>query len=159
MMESNFQCSFTADVAPQAATDAISNVPAWWARNFEGASRAAGEVFTVRFGDTFVTFRITELVPGQRIVWKVTDSHLHWLTDKKEWNGTEVQWDVSRNGDSTEVTLTHVGLVPEIECYENCKGGWTFYATESLYELLTKGQGSPNQAPALNTDARLKNTG
>lgn len=159
MSTTDFRCSFSADIEPRAATDAISNVPDWWARNFEGSSRAVGDSFTVRFGDTFVTFRITELVPGQGIVWKVTDCHLHWLSDKKEWNGTEVRWDVSRNGNSTEVTLTHVGLVPEIECYDNCRAGWAFYATDSLFKLLTEGQGSPNQAPAVNTAARLKITG
>lgn len=156
MTDTNFQCGFTANVTPEEATDAISNVPAWWARDFEGSSKAVGDTFTVRFGDTFVTFRVTELVAGKRIAWKVTDCHLHWLTDKQEWNGTEVHWDISRNGDATKVNLTHVGLVPEIECYQNCRAGWTFYATDSLYKLLTTGQGAPNQAPARNTAARLK---
>jgi hypothetical protein len=35
-------------------------------------------------GKTFIDFQITELVPNRKVVWKLTDSHISWLKDKKE---------------------------------------------------------------------------
>ena len=39
--------------------------------------------------------------------------------------------------------MTHVGLVPGIECYEDCEKGWDFYIKESLFKFLTEGKGLP----------------
>ncbi len=37
--------------------------------------------------------------------------------------------------------MTHVGLVPEAECYNDCKAGWDKHVGESLLKLLTEGKG------------------
>jgi hypothetical protein len=39
--------------------------------------------------------------------------------------------------------MTHDGLTPNVSCYNDCKKGWTYYVTESLQKLLTKGTGLP----------------
>jgi hypothetical protein len=119
----------------------IANVPAWWAKHFEGSARRLHDVFTVRFGETFVRFSISESVPDQKIVWKVEDCHLHWLKDKKEWNGTEIVWKVSSRDGSTAIDMTHVGLNPDVECFENCQQGWNHYIKVSLFKLITEGHG------------------
>ncbi|HEY4195645.1 MAG TPA: hypothetical protein VGM63_08915 [Mucilaginibacter sp.] len=55
-------------------------------RNVEGASEKLNDVFTVRFdGGTFVIFKVTESIPGEKIAWLVTDCYLPWLKDKTEW--------------------------------------------------------------------------
>jgi len=147
MQQHDFKCSLTADVTASQALEGISRVSEWWSSDFEGRARDAGDIFTVRFGETFVTFKIVDAVPGAGVAWKVLDSRLPWLADDNEWNGTTVCWNVSSKGDATEVTLTHVGLVPEIECYERCKEGWTFFATESLAKFMADGKGLPNRRP------------
>ena len=143
MNQQNYQCSIAADITPQEALEGISQVNGWWAKNFEGSAEKLNDVFTVRFGETFVTFKITESIPGKKIAWHVTDCYLHWLNDKTEWNGTTVVFDITPLGDKTQVTMTHIGLVPDVECFGACEAGWNEHFKGSLYKLLTEHAGVP----------------
>jgi len=143
MNQQNFQCSIAADVTPAEAFESINQVNQWWAKNFEGSSQKRNDVFTVRFGDTFVTFKISEMVADEKVVWDVTDCYLPWLNDKTEWNGTSVVFEISPVGDETQVAMTHVGLVPEVECFTACEAGWNRHIKGSLFNLLTKHEGAP----------------
>jgi hypothetical protein len=143
MEQQNYQCSIAADFTPAVAFEAIGRVNEWWAKNTEGSAEKLNDVFTVRFGETFVTFKVTESMPGKKIVWAVTDCHLPWLKDKTEWNGTTVVFEIAPLSDQTQVTMTHVGLVPAIECYEGCESGWNRYFKGSLFNLLTEHEGAP----------------
>ena len=144
MNQQNYQCSIAADFTPGEAFDAINRVNEWWAKNIEGSTKTLNDVFTVHFsGGTFVTFKITESVPGKKIAWNVTDCYLPWLKDKTEWNGTTVVFEISPLGDETQVTMTHIGLVPEVECYAGCEAGWNQYFKGSLLKLLTEHVGVP----------------
>lgn len=140
----DYSSSITANITAQEATERINRVADWWTSNFTGALRRVGDAFTVRFGETFVDFLVVELVPARRIVWQVTDCNLHFIVDKKEWKDTSVVFEISSNGALTTVTMTHAGLVPAAECYENCRTGWNFYITQSLQKLLTENQGIPD---------------
>ena len=40
--------------------------------------------------------------------------------------------------------MTHVGLVPALQCFSDCSGGWGFYFSQSLRKLLTTGKGEPD---------------
>jgi hypothetical protein len=84
-------------------------------------------------------------VPGQRVVWHVTDAYLSFIDDKAEWTGTDIVFDIARAGGTTTVTFTHVGLTPEVECYERCSPAWSFYIADSLRKLITTGAGQPNE--------------
>ena len=141
----DYQRTITAAASPAALLDRISRVSDWWGTGVTGRSQAAGDVFTIRFGDTFIDFRVAEVVPNEKVVWNVTDCHLAWLNHKTEWQGTAIVWEVTpeRPG-GTRVRMTHVGLVPGIECFEDCERGWDFYVGESLLKLVTEGRGLPN---------------
>ena len=140
---SDYGCEFTADVPAAKAFDGICHVSGWWAKHLEGATQKLGSAFTVRFGETFVSFEVTDYQPNAKIVWTVTDSYLHWQEDKTEWTGTKVLWKLTSKGNSTDIAFTHLGLRPEVECYENCIQGWDQHVLGSLAKLLTKGKGSP----------------
>ncbi len=43
-----------------------------------------------------------------------------------------------------------MGLVPEIECYNDCVKGWNFYVNESLFKLMTEGKGIPERKKEVN---------
>jgi len=144
MKEQDFNCTITANITAKETVDAISRVPDWWAKNFEGSAKNLNDIFTVRFGETFVTFKITGLIPDTKVVWSVTDCYLHWLKDKTEWTGTKVIFDISSENGSTKISFTHQGLIPQIECYNDCVKGWTEYVPGSLLKLLTEGQGQPS---------------
>ncbi len=77
------------------------------------------------------------------MVWKVTDCLLPWLKDKTEWKGTKVIFEISEKGNSTEINFTHIGLVPEAECYGSCIKGGAEYIKGSLAKLLTGNKGLP----------------
>ena len=80
---------------PQEAMKKISQVNGWWAKNFTGKAEKLNDKFSVHFDETFVDFKISELVPNKKVVWKVTDCNLHWIKAKKEWKGTEVVFEIS----------------------------------------------------------------
>lgn len=143
MNQQNYQSSIAAGFTPMEAFEGISRVNEWWAKNFEGSTKKLNDVFTVHFGETCVTFKVTESVPDEKIAWLVTDCYLPWLKDKKEWNETTVMFEISVIGDETQVTMTHIGLVPEVECFTECVPGWNKYFKGSLFKLLTEHVGIP----------------
>ena len=122
----------------QEAFNAINNVPGWWTKDFEGSSAKLNDVFTVRFGAVFITSKVVELIPGRKIVWLVLDCNKPWLKNKKEWNGTKMSWEISEKDNKTQIHFTHVGLVPEIECFGACSDAWGQYIKGSLFKLLTE---------------------
>jgi hypothetical protein len=67
MQQQDYHRTITANIPPGQAFDKISRVPEWWTKAFTGGVQALGDTFTVRFGDTFVDFRISELVPGKKM--------------------------------------------------------------------------------------------
>ena len=46
------------------------------------------------------------------------ENHFSFVDDQDEWVGTDVVFDIERGDHDT--TVTHVGLVPELECYDVC---------------------------------------
>jgi len=125
------------------AFEKIAKVDGWWAKNFKGRALQKGDHFSVHFGETFVDFSITEVIPGKKIVWYVTDCYLHWLSDKKEWKDTKVVWEISPGKGNTSIMMTHVGLTPDVECFKDCEVGWNGHIKESLVNFLNKGKGKP----------------
>ena len=121
----------------------ISKVNLWWAKKFRGSAEKLNDKFSVHFGETYVDFVISELVPNKKVVWKVTDCNLHWIKAKKEWNGTEVIFEISYEKKKSKIDFTHVGLVPGVECYNDCEVGWTGHITGSLVNLINDGKGQP----------------
>jgi len=147
MASQDYRATIKANVSTEEALQKINRVSQWWTRGFSGESSAVGDCFSVRFGETFVDFRIAELNPD-RIVWEVTNCNLAWISNKTEWKGTRVLWEMAAKNGSTEVTMTHVGLVPGAECYDSCKPGWDFYVTRSLHKLLAENVGLPDAEPS-----------
>jgi hypothetical protein len=155
MTGQDYSATITANITTQDATGRINRVADWWTAGFTGASGKVGDTFTVRFGETFVDFAVVELVPAKRIVWQVTDCNLTFIADKKEWKDTRVVFDISSERGATTVTMTHLGLVPAVQCYELCTKGWNFYITESLRKLLRENQGVPDGQRRQETAAKV----
>jgi NAD(P)-dependent dehydrogenase (short-subunit alcohol dehydrogenase family) len=141
-----YTTSFTVDRSPEEVFDSVSNVRAWWSGDIDGRTDALGAEFKYRYKDVHdTTQRITEWVPGKRVVWHVVDSHINFVKDRTEWNGTDIVFEIERKQNRTELRFTHVGLVPAFECYDGCSGAWGFYINNSLRSLITTGKGQPNQ--------------
>jgi len=143
MKKQDYTVTITANATAQEAFNSINNVAGWWTMAFEGSSENLNDVFTVRFGETFITIRVIELVPCQKTGWQVIDCYKHWLKDTKEWLNTKMSWEISEVNNEMQISFTHIGLVPGIECYNGCEKAWNFYVKESLLKLLTDGKGAP----------------
>jgi Activator of Hsp90 ATPase homolog 1-like protein len=146
MKQQDYTAAILVKSTANEAFQRINQVAAWWTENIEGSSEKLNDVFTILFGEeTFVTIKIVESVPDKKVIWTVTDCHLPWLTDKKEWKDTQMVFDISAEGESTRIQFIHVGLEPRVECYEGCVKGWDQYFKDSLAKLINEGSGLPQR--------------
>ena len=147
MPSQNFTSAFTVVQNPSEVFDAINNVRGWWTGEIEGDAAKLGDEFSYRYpGFHYSKQKVTELVPGRRVVWHVIDAQLEGPEDPSEWTGTDITFDIASNHGGTEVRFAHLGLVPEFECFESCSSGWGFFVNGSLRRLITTGEG-PTQPP------------
>jgi hypothetical protein len=141
----DFTTSFVVSQSADEVFAAINNVRGWWSGEIEGSTDELGAEFTYRYQEIHRSKqKITALVPGKRVAWHVLDGYLDFATDKTEWTGTDITFDISPVGSGTEVRFTHIGLVPQYECFESCSSAWGFYINSSLRNLITTGKGDPN---------------
>jgi hypothetical protein len=88
--------------------------------------------------------------PARRSPGNVVDSYLAFVEDKREWNGTDIVFEISRTKGKTEVRFAHIGLVPEGECYDRCSNAWSSLIHGNLRRLITTGK---SQSDVLARDA------
>jgi hypothetical protein len=142
----NYTTAFTVDQTPEEAFAAINDVRGWWSGNIEGSTNKLGDEWAYRYKDIhYSKQKITELIPGKRVVWHVLDSYLNFIEDKTEWDGARITFDIAKKGDKTEVRFAHLGLTPEVECYDACTNAWGGYVNSSLRNLIARGKGQPNR--------------
>lgn len=143
--QDNYTTSFTVDRTPEQAFAAINNVRAWWSGHIDGDTDRVGATFTYRYGDVHRSKQvITELIPGKRVVWHVTEGHLSYVKHKGEWSGTDIVFALTRTKRGVEVRFTHIGLVPTFECYGECTSGWSALINGNLQKLVTTGEAQPD---------------
>jgi hypothetical protein len=141
MNNHSFTTTFTVDQTPEAAFAAINNVRGWWTGEIEGGTDKLGDEFSYRYQDIhYSKQKITEFIPGQKVVWHVVDAQLNFTQDKREWKDTNITFEIAQKGDKTEVTFAHLGLVPEFECYNECSNAWGSLINGNLRKLITSGQ-------------------
>ena len=136
----NYTTTFTVDQSPEEVFAAINNPRAWWTGEFEGSGDKLGDEFTYQYEPHhYSKQKVTEFIPGKRVVWFVSESQLTFLKNQSEWDGTKITFDIAKKGEQTEVTFTHVGLNPEIECYGACSNAWGSLINKSLRSLIATG--------------------
>lgn len=144
MESKDFTTSITVDATAREAFNSINQVSAWWTENLVGSSHQLNDEFTVQFGDVHVsTQKLVECIPDKRVVWLVTSSRLNFISNKEEWTGTKISFEIETEGDLCIIRFTHHGLVPAIECFGACSNAWKPYIQESLYSLITTRKGFP----------------
>ena len=145
MRDKSFTTSITVDRSPQEVFDAVNDVRSWWSGEIDGRTDALGAQFEYRYKDFHRSVqKITEWVPGRKVVWHIVEGHLGFVKDGGEWTGTDIVFEIARKGDRTELRFTHVGLVPAFQCYGDCSGAWGFYINDRLRSLITTGKGRPD---------------
>jgi hypothetical protein len=145
MTKQGFSTSFSVDQTPDRVFAAINNVRGWWSGEITGDTNKLGAEFTYRYKDMHKSKqKITEFVPGKKVVWHVTDAELTFAKDKKEWIGTDIVFEIAKKDGKTELRFKHVGLVPAFECYGGCSGAWGALVDGNLRKLIETGKNQPD---------------
>lgn len=142
----DFSIMLVVDQSPEEVFNAVCNVRGWWSETIEGGTKKEGDEFRYRHKDLHdSTQRLVDVVPDKKVVWLVTESHISFLQNKSEWNDTRIVFEISKESGKTKLHFRHEGLIPQIECFEACSGGWSYYVKESLQKLITIGKGQPDK--------------
>ncbi len=148
MNKKSFTTTLIVDQTPEEVFKAITNVRKWWsgyyAEEIDGNTEKLNDEFTFRAGDGIHTSKqkLIDVIPNQKVVWLVTDSTLTFLEETDEWTGTKVIFEISKKGDKTQLTFTHEGLTPEVECYDACAPAWEQYIQNKLLPLISQSKAS-----------------
>lgn len=133
----DFTTTFTVSMPPGEVFDAVNDVRAWWGGHIEGDTETLGDVFVYEhLPEHRSVQRITESIPGERIVWHIDEAHLSFVDDGDEWTDTEVVFDLEPADGGTTLTFTHRGLVPDFECYDACSSAWSMYINGALRQFI-----------------------
>jgi len=145
MENQNFATSFLVDQTPEEVFNAINNVRGWWSGEIEGDTDKLNAEFTYRVPDMHNSKqKIMEFIPGKKVVWHVSDASLSFVKDKSEWKGTNIVFEIAKKDNKTEIRFTHIGLVPDYECYSDCSNAWGMLVNGNLRKLIITGKVQPS---------------
>lgn len=142
MTTTDFTTTILVDQTPDEVFNAINNPRGWWQGEINGNTNHLNDKFTYKYQPFhFSKQKVVEMIPGQKVVWLVTDSQLNFVEDKTEWTGTTISFEISKDNDKTRVCFTHMGLVPAFECFDSCSNAWSQLIQQSLFSFITTGKG------------------
>jgi Activator of Hsp90 ATPase homolog 1-like protein len=145
MQNKNFNITFLVEQTPNEVFNAINNVRGWWSEELEGNSEKLNDEFSYRHGEFhYSKHKLIEVDHDKKVVWLTIDSKLTFVKEQDEWNGTKMIFEILKQGGKTKLMITHLGLVPEFECFDACSKGWTHYLQNSLLPLIITGTGKPD---------------
>ncbi|MBE8726715.1 SRPBCC family protein [Flavobacterium hungaricum] len=157
MSAQDFTTTLLVDQSPEIVFKAIQNVRGWWSEEIEGNTANLNDEFNYHYEEVHrCKIKLIEVIQNQKIVWLIEENYFSFTKDDTEWTNTKAVFEISKKDTKTELTFTHIGLVPEYECYEVCKSGWTNYIQNSLKKLITTGKGEPNASGKPQTAAERK---
>ncbi len=157
MNTADFTTTILVDQTPKQVFDAINNVRGWWSEEIEGSTDKLNDEFTYHYEDVHrCKMRLIEVIPDKKVVWLVLDNYFKFMKDKSEWTGTKIIFEIAEQDNKTQIRLTHLGLVPEYECYNICRDAWSNYIHNSLRSLITTGKGQPNSTGNPRTEDEKK---
>jgi hypothetical protein len=141
MAASDFTTTIVVEQTPKQVFNAINNPQAWWSGEIRGSTDKLNDEFTYRYKDLHMSKqKIVEMIPDQKVAWHVTESQINYAEDKREWTGTKMIFEISELDDKTQIRFTHMGLDPEIECFESCSNSWSQLIRQGLFSLITTGK-------------------
>ncbi len=133
-----------------AALSTEAGLRGWWTQTCT-AGALVGEPARFEFGESYKLVRIDTLRPDRQVRWQVLENRIcveGRNLPANEWAGTTIVFRL--NGDTpthTVLRFEHLGLTPELACYDLCEGGWNHFLA-SLLRYVETGTGSPHLASA-----------
>lgn len=145
MKVAHYEYNFLTRKSAHAVFNLLLEVNKWWVGFYEetitGSSQKIGDQFSFHAGGGMhiTKQKLVELIPNKKIVWLVTESNLSFLNNTDEWKDTKLIFDLQQNLEGeTKVQFTHEGLVPQIECYDQCTSAWSQYLKQLETNLNPK---------------------
>ncbi len=121
----------------------------WWTQSCEAATEVGGRI-TFRFDRCHKVMAIDSLVPDREVRWQRVEAHIEapGVDKADEWVGTHIVFKLTpQDRGQTLLEFEHIGLTPELQCFEVCQGGWHLFLG-SLQNYVTTGQGKPFAPPS-----------
>ena len=107
----------------------------WWTRKVK-APPGVGSVIEFRFDEGgFNDMKVLELSPRKRVRWQCVDG-------AKEWIGTELSFELKKQGEATILLFAQRGWKEQIEFMHYCSTMWATYLL-GLKKLCEEGRGTP----------------
>jgi hypothetical protein len=142
MENQNFSTRILVEQPPTEVFKAVNNPRAWWSEEIEGNTDKINDEWTYHFKDNHRTkMKTIELIPDKKVVWLVEENYFSFTKDPDEWVGNKITFEITNQGDKTQLVFTQIGLVPAYECYKVCHDAWTGFIQKSLQSLITTGKG------------------
>jgi len=139
----NYEHTITVTLAPDRVFDALTKEMSNWWTEMTSVVREVGDKTTAKFEDgTTWSFEVVKLEKNKLIELRCYEAnHIHPVTTpemRTEWENTTLRFDIaSRDGD-TDIHFTHIGLTPEVKCYDICHSGWDHFFGSAFYAYLDK---------------------
>jgi hypothetical protein len=144
MNDKSLTIAFTVEADPDQVFAAINDVRSWWSGEIDGTTDQLGSTFTYTYEDMHESTQlITDLIPGELVIWHVVKGRIRFVKDEAEWTDTAIRFDIIPQGPHTEVRFTHIGLSPDFECFDSCSNAWSYYVGASLRNRITRGRADP----------------
>ena len=142
MTNQDFTTSILVDQSAAEVFKAVNNPRAWWSEDIDGNTDKLNDEWTYHFQDNHRSKMTTiEMTPDKKVVWLVEDNYFKFTKDSTEWTGNKITFEISKQGNKTQLVFTQIGLVPTYECYNVCRDAWTGFIQKSLKNLITMGKG------------------
>lgn len=123
-----------------AALSTAAGVAGWWTREATGEDKLGGTVhvvFRAPSGEEKgqMDFELSVLSPNRKVEWRFT-------AGPGEWLGTNVTFDLIREGEYTVVLFGHRGWREPGDFMAHCSMKWATFLL-SLRQLVETGEGRP----------------
>jgi hypothetical protein len=142
MKNQNFTTTILVDQSPAEVFNAINNPRLWWSESIGGNTDKLNDEWSYHFEDNHrCKMKTIELITNKKVVWLVEENYFKFTKDSAEWTGNQIIFEISKQGEKTQLVFTQVGLVPAYECYNVCRDAWTGFVQKSLQSLITTGKG------------------
>jgi uncharacterized protein YndB with AHSA1/START domain len=111
-----------------------SGLAGWWTKNTM-AEPKVGAVLQFRFAGGGPDMQVKALSLNKRVKWKCVGGPAEWL-------GTELTFDLKKEGNQTIVLFSHRGWKKPTEFFRHCSCKWAYFLL-SLKSLVEDGKGTP----------------
>lgn len=144
----HYQQKINYEGSSELAFDAIAKEMSKWWTKMSGQFLSIGDKAKTDFGmESYWVFEAVTLDSPHLIELKCCEAnHIHSdgsVDMKEEWLNSVLKFEISNDGKISEVLFTHIGLHPELKCYDVCKAGWDHYFLKSLKDFLSGGKAVP----------------